>query len=546
MHRHGIVGALWNAAWRLATARHGIRLAAVVVLTSARATGAGAMPVEYDYTGSSFTSVTCAVGDCTANAPISSQSITGDVVVDGGLGSSSSTISPNIISYSFTDGVNTISSSTPGAMILGSPFFQTDAAGGIQGFSLAATSLQSSPSGSSQVSMSISSLTGDASSYSGLSLSGSTLSLYQGTATTPIPGIWSSPPAPSLYLTVFTKISQIPTMNQLSWSLEPVDIGASLTLSNTKPKDSFEVTLPKALLPEDKTLQDVAKRLAYIGFDWDQSLVWPSPTPLYACKDPSCHEVEQVGSTKMSDPGGTYGFGLDYCNNQSNDKNLTHYVGGDCAHAYYYNPIIATNLDESNKLCVLDYKGECLHRLTESNDTVLNFFDSPRDPCLVNQSAVAESERNEDNKALVLYGPSYVYQNDSIMDKFGRTAKILCGGTTTEGKGEEVFKTDLIGLREDGPPDILATFDWTDTFNGWLKYEGTGGIVVAVAAASDQASDPTSGTGGITVININGQPVAAVPEPPSGILFLGFTLCFIPLLGLHAKRNKIVQSRIAS
>ena len=115
---------------------------------------------------------------------------------------------------------------------------------------------------------------------------------------------------------------------------------------------------------------------------------------------------------------------------------------------------------------------------------------------------------------------------------------------TTTGPGEEVFQTDLIGLKEDGPPAILATFDWTNTFNGWLTAEGTGGIVLAVAGATDVASDSTSGTGGITIVDIDGQAVSEVPEPPSGLLLSSVTILFILVGRVHAK-NQTARSRVA-
>ena len=54
---HGIAGALWQVARRLVTARHRLRIAVGFVLAAAVATGAGAVPIEYDYTGGEFTSV---------------------------------------------------------------------------------------------------------------------------------------------------------------------------------------------------------------------------------------------------------------------------------------------------------------------------------------------------------------------------------------------------------------------------------------------------------------------------------------------------------
>lgn len=78
---------------------------------------ASAASVEYDYTGADFTSVTCLVGSCTpTTTPTTSNQITGDIVIDGGFGASSSVFDPTITSFFFTDGVNTISSSNGGTI----------------------------------------------------------------------------------------------------------------------------------------------------------------------------------------------------------------------------------------------------------------------------------------------------------------------------------------------------------------------------------------------------------------------------------------------
>lgn len=265
MHGDGIMGALWQTARRLVTGRHGIRVAVAFALAVGMTTGASAVPVTYNYTGSNFAPPDCPVGDCSANAPTTSQSITGNFIVDGGLGSSSSTISPNIISYSFTDGVNTISSAMPGATILGAPFFQTDAVGSIQNFFIAFTLLQSDPSGgSSRLSMSISSLAGDTSSYSGLSINGTTISAFQGSATTLTPGTWSSPCKSDLQGAVTHHI------------------GGKFSLSGKLTSEIATFTPATGV-----SLEQAKTDCGYTGFNWEQVITnYPSPSPFYYLSDP--------------------------------------------------------------------------------------------------------------------------------------------------------------------------------------------------------------------------------------------------------------------
>ncbi len=79
-----------------------------------------------------------------------------------------------------------------------------------------------------------------------------------------------------------------------------------------------------------------------------------------------------------------------------------------------------------------------------------------------------------------------------------------CGGETAS-EGEVLdFSTFLIGVPTLGPPVTVYDFNWTDSFNG------TSGMIATTV--NDQPVDPGSGTGGITIVAIDGVPVN-VPEP---------------------------------
>jgi hypothetical protein len=102
--------------------------------------------------------------------------------------------------------------------------------------------------------------------------------------------------------------------------------------------------------------------------------------------------------------------------------------------------------------------------------------------------------------------------------------------------GELSFLTELVGIPEDGGlPVPLASFEWTDTFNGDAKVAGTGGItLITITPDIDLLPDPESGTGGITLVDINGEPVSAVPEPPTFTLLCPTLLYFF--MRLSARR----------
>jgi hypothetical protein len=210
--------------------------------------------VTYNYTGNVLTPT---FGDFPAE-----QSITGDIITSSPLPNSAMDATPNIVSFSFSDGVDTISSSNGGSVDVGATSFQTNSLGEItSGGILVFESNASPPLGGTAFATIHVTPFGDG--VESIQSTGPG-SVAIGEASNSTPGIWTSPP-PSLYLTV-------DTLGRTSLSGDPIDITASLALATTQPPDSVLVPLPKTLSSNDATLQDAAHDLGYIGFDWEQVL----------------------------------------------------------------------------------------------------------------------------------------------------------------------------------------------------------------------------------------------------------------------------------
>jgi hypothetical protein len=474
------------------------------------ATTAANADVTYDYTGNVLTPT---AGDFPAG-----QSITGNIVVSSALPPSSLDATPAIDSFSFTDGVDTISNTNGGNVDLSATGFTTNSLGQITSGGILVFGNNTAP-GSLLAEIHITPF-GDGILSDQLSANGSVIVSEANNST---PGMWTSPP-PSLYLTF--------SLSGPSLSGDPTQIFASLKLATTQPPDSVLVPLPKTLSSNDATLQAAANDLGYIGFDWLQTLSGPSPLPLYECQDPTCDPTmttEIVGST--NDPPSPYGY--DYCNPASQNYIMDSVSGNTssfvkpttCAgQSYYYDTATAEEPSLSNGACVAGHTDTmtdtfvCDHYLTENNDTTLNFFDSPADACLVN--VVSDTQTMP---PLVAGGPSLAYQNNPAIKPGGPKLDDLCKNRQTT--GELTFDTELIGITATGEQPI-DSFTWTDDFNGFglvmPPINGTGGVFL-IAPDTDLEADPTSGTGGI-VITIGGQPVSAVPEPSTIILLFSFLM----------------------
>lgn len=489
----------------------------VAVLAASAFTGtvskASATPVEYQYTGGYFTSV--------SGVYTTADQVTGTIVLPSPLAPSS----PNYLntpdafsSFSFSDGVNTITNSNVSGPYFGGAF-TTNAANEIVHWNFEFSTVR----GSAPYGAVIGSIGDDPSQFGDESFGGDSLPATLGDGYNFTPGTWSGPmavpPPPSqasLYLTV---IPVIP----LSKSNEPTGITAMLTLADSPPSPDA-IQLSSLLIgSNDTTLQQAANDLGYVGFDWQQTLRGPSPLPFYMCGDPSCDPLlsrEVVGSTK--DPAQPYGF--DYCNPSLTNPFYIQGASTPCVHIDVYDPTIAAVPATSANLCIRTSGGVCETTLTNSADTVLNFYDAPQDPCLVDQSGGPTSGQ-----------PSLAYQTNPSAYPGGPTVQSRCNNMTTT--GQLSFVTDLEGILPNGSTVALAPIDftWTDTFNGLLLLGPNGGFTPGMGGIStpgtDLSVDPESGTGGIIVTEIVGQPVSPVPEPPGTALFFSG----IALLYLHRK-----------
>ena len=502
--------------------RSGFWLGLLIGLTGT-ATAANA-DVMYDYAGSLLFS----------NGVPTGRSITGDIVLANPIPPSTEIDNPTLSSFqsfSFTDGISTISNTTPnvtvGVAAGGANYFVTNSSGQITQGDLTIQAVTPIPGllpGSNTIQFA--NITPFGNSFSDtVPTAGGACCIGLGGGSNQTAGTWTGPltvtpppPGPSLYLTVNTRGAS-------SLSGGQIGIDASLTLATTQPSGSYPL-LTTALPTDAHTLQDAATDLGYIGFDWVQTLSGPSPLPLYACNDILCSSTTEVVGSTIDPP--TNGY--NYCN----PADTTHFIpnsvaGNTCAHnqGYYYDPFIAENPSDSNTTCVIGIGAGCTD-MTTSNDTALNFFDAPRDPCLANQFPAP---------GLPVGSPSQAYQlNSSVKD--------LCqnqGGTTL---GAELFVTTLVGLTGSGAVD-LASFDWTTTFNGYGSNQGTGsalpGSIFLFASDTSLEADPTTGTGGIVITEIDGQPVSTVPEPPTIIILMGAIILLI-----HAKIRHGVYACVAN
>jgi hypothetical protein len=91
------------------------------------------------------------------------------------------------------------------------------------------------------------------------------------------------------------------------------------------------------------------------------------------------------------------------------------------------------------------------------------------------------------------------------------------------------FETTLLGIDSSGGTTPLFDFDWTSNFKGTVQ--------LGSARGNPNAPDPNSGTGGVTITEVNGIPFVptAVPEPATGLL----TIPALLLAVLYRKRGRL-------
>jgi hypothetical protein len=154
---------------------------------------------------------------------------------------------------------------------------------------------------------------------------------------------------------------------------------------------------------------------------------------------------------------------------------------------FYYPPYA-----DLTTFCANSVSGTCV-TYVQVDDSVLNFHDSPEDPCLRG-------------------GSQYLFCTSSI-------------GIPADGAIE--FTTQLVGTDNGMIVDlpVSAGFTWQDTFNG-----SSGGVITF----NEGNVDPSTGTGGITITSI--FDVSEVPEPPSVYLFVA-SLIFTLMHRRHWRRR---------
>lgn len=139
------------------------------------------------------------------------------------------------------------------------------------------------------------------------------------------------------------------------------------------------------------------------------------------------------------------------------------------------------------------------------DDTSMSFFDQPADPCLPGGAGAG------------------------------------CGGKTAPAGSHLSFTTSLVGVDQAGQPVGLGagSFSWNDTFNGT-----SGGI----GRLNSLPIDPGSGTGGITITNLDGatltntvptQTITFTSTPPTPAVFGG---SYRPSASGGASGNPVVFS----
>jgi hypothetical protein len=268
----------------------------------------------------------------------------------------------------------------------------------------------------------------------------------------------------------------------VSLSGEPIDIVATFT-------PSTGVSLSQAEMD-----------CGVSHFDWQQTINrLPSPSPFFANDEP---DVPITAPPAVLDPppsGYTYPLACPdgTISSASNDAFPFYYaVGGpanDCMSLSYHEDVPSS----------------------------LDFFDSPEDSCLAPDAFL------------------------SFKCDFGVAHGLLS------------FTTTLVGVDSAGNPVALPvarfddSFSWTDTFDGGcvlplpFGLSCTGGINPEIIQLNSAvSSDPSAGTGGITITEINGVPVETTVPEPSSIILIAPALVLLIMLRRRLQIRNIVYDHV--
>jgi hypothetical protein len=224
----------------------------------------------------------------------------------------------------------------------------------------------------------------------------------------------------------------------------------------------------KATFSPKVPLTQAATDCGVLAFDWMQTITVPYPGGLYECTGAACtrpyHDV--IGLT--SDPPL---YGSPGCNPFSIDFDSNSIVCID-VYPYYYSSVAAAT----------DPTAYCIHRevlqsgktlcdtFLYTDNTVLNFFDSPSNPCLANADGTKSS----------------AFQSNVNIQKIVCNNAVSAKGATYE------FQTTLVGVLPNNDPLILPySFRWHDSYNGFAGFKGD---------ATVPAIPSFSGKGGISLV----------------------------------------------
>jgi hypothetical protein len=232
--------------------------------------------------------------------------------------------------------------------------------------------------------------------------------------------------------------------------------------------------------PSDgQSLASAAAACGFQNFDWQQQiLLLPAPSPF------ATNSGTPVTAPTLDPPNSGYTYPLTCA-----DGTVSTAING--AFPYYYNPS--------------GPPGDCFSlSYRESGGNTLTFGDNPADVCLP--------------------GFQWPLTYAAFLAQ--------CGGIKAPPGSFLEFDTELVGIEPDGSPSApLYSFLWTDNFNGTV-----GG---ASTTASDLPPDPDSGSGGITILSLNGVPVDNQPAPvdePNSLLMLGGGLMLLLVITRNSRK----------
>jgi hypothetical protein len=482
MHGHGIAGAF------LGKLRQTLLVLMMLAGTSL-VVGTALANVTYDYTGSAFTESDCGPAPCTS--PLTN--VSGDFVFANPL----SSLPASPISFSISDGPDTITGPTPGLSVPNLNEFAADSSGNVSalfevtnGNALIAISPQGDSASdflgghlnrASNSTLGTWTLAGTGGTGGGGGGGGSGGGSGGGNGG----GGGSGGPGSSvLYLTALTN-------GQNSQSGKPTVIDATLTLGSAGQSQPNKVPIGNvpSTTPAPTTLAAAASDLGYIGFDWVQTVLIPSPSIAFKAADPcvitnptsyitACTAFSGITPDPPSG-GWVYNMNSTYP---------------------FYNDLSAT-------------------LAAEANSAQLFFSDQPSDLCISGPN-----------------GPSAGYQQAvaqlGVNPCSPKNLPLVPAAT-----GFQLFVTQLVGIKTAPPPGSscnpascvpLGEFIWEDNFNGipLQPQTGTGGIPNFFVLDQNVAVDPNSGTGGITIIGVTGL---TVPEPSTMALMLA-AVAFLSIL----------------